>query len=151
MFQIQDARRLNAGDDNLAKLEKEVTLEHSNALKVEESMKQESKVQWLELEDGNNTFFHRTLMVRRNKNQIRRIKIKDGSVVEDEEGIREEAEIYYKKILAPTAPNHHVDSNWQPNKLLTEDQRTMLAMEMDEEEIKSVIWSGKERKGKLRA
>lgn len=72
MFQIQDARRISPGDDHLAKLEKEVTHDYISTLKLEESMlKQKSRVQWLELGDGNNKFFHRSLMVRRNKNQIR--------------------------------------------------------------------------------
>lgn len=108
-------------------------------------LKQKSRVQWLELGDGNNTFFHRSLMTRRNKNQIRRITLEDGAVIE-EDRIREEAENYYKIFLAPNGLANHEAGNWQPDKKLTKDQKTMFCTEVKEEEIKEVIWNKKEGK-----
>lgn len=85
----------------LAKLEKETTQTYMNALTLEESMlKQKSRVKWLQLGDGNNSFFYISLMIRRNKNQILHIKARDGSILESEE-ICEEAVEYFKSLLAP--------------------------------------------------
>lgn len=62
-------------------------------------LKQKSKVQRLELENGKNNFFYGSLMMGRNKNQITQVRSEDGSALEGEEQIWEEAEHYFKKIL----------------------------------------------------
>lgn len=96
MFQIQDARRLNLDDDTLAIREQEVIFEYLEALKLEENLlRQKARIKWLELGDGNNKFFHRSMIIRRSKNNIRRIETNDGRLIEEEDAVRAEA----KKIL----------------------------------------------------
>lgn len=65
MYKFQEARRLNWNDAYLAEKEKEATTEYCRLLGLEENLlKEKSRVQWLELGGGNNSFFHRSLMVR---------------------------------------------------------------------------------------
>lgn len=54
-------------------------------------LRQKTRIQWLEVGDGNNKIFHRSLLARRNKTQIWKIKTYDWRVIENEDGIREEA------------------------------------------------------------
>lgn len=90
-------------------------------------LKHKSRVWWLELGDGNNKFFYISLMARRNRNQITRIKKENGNVVEVEGMIKEEAENHFKRILAPRIITLDDMHNWQPDRTLSEEQRSMLS------------------------
>lgn len=96
--------------------------------------------------DGNNKFFHRSILAKRNKNQIRKIKTSDGRVIEAEDGIRNKAEKYFQEILAPCNTGDIVNDHWQPERMLTEAHKASLIQDVDEEEIKNVIWNSKEGK-----
>lgn len=87
---------------------------------------------------------HRSIQARGSKNQIRRIKLADGQVIEDEEGIRSEAEKYFMEILAPTTIQSLENLQWQPDMTLSEGEKSILVREVDDEEIKNVIWNSKE-------
>lgn len=63
--------------------------------------KHKSRVKWLELGDNNNSYFHRSLMARRNKNNIIHITSSDGRVLEYDEKIRNEVDFFFQNILAP--------------------------------------------------
>lgn len=103
LYKIQDACRQNWDDSNLAVMENEVAVEYSRVLELEESLlRQKSRVQWMELGDANNSFFHRSLMVRRNMNQINCIQKEDGSFMQEEDEIRDAAKMYFQNILAPS-------------------------------------------------
>lgn len=96
LYKIQEACILNCDNVDLAVMKKATSVEYSKILSREESLlKQKSRVQWQDLGDANNSFFHRSLMVRRNRNQINRIQKEDDSFLYEENEIRDEAEIYF--------------------------------------------------------
>lgn len=114
MFKIQDAQRLQRNDDNLVALEKKVTGEYLEVLKQEEVfLKQKSRMQWLELGDQNNKFFHWSIMARRNKNHMKRIVSKENVVIEDEGEIRDEAERYFKNIMGSVTRTSDITMQWE--------------------------------------
>lgn len=86
------------------------------------------------------------MLARRNINQIWKIKAEDGRIIEDEDGIRDEAERYFKEILAPTEPMIPGNDQWQPNRVLDDVQKATLIREVNEDEINEVIWNGTEEK-----
>lgn len=148
LYNIQDAHRQNWDDSNLAVMEKEVAVEYSRVLELEESLlRQKSRFQWLELGDANNSFFHRSLMVRRNRNQINHIQKEDGSFMQEENEIRDAAEMYFQNILAPS-PHCGIaqSTDCQPKNCLNQEQQDSLTEEVTDEEIKDVLWHMKESK-----
>lgn len=70
-------------------------------------LKQKSRVQWLDLGDGNNAFFHRHCKGRWNSNKIVMLQDIDGNEVSGHQGIAEIATSYFKHLLGTT---HDVDS-----------------------------------------
>lgn len=97
----------------MATQEKEVSEKFKKASRVEESfLKQKSRIQWLQLGDGNNAFFHHSLMARRNKNQITHIKVEDGTVLSNEAVIQVEAQRFFQQILGPQIRREEVDVEW---------------------------------------
>lgn len=148
MYKIQEVRRVQWDDRHLAMRGKETTDEYYKLMGLEENfLKQKSRIQWLELGDVNNSFFYRSLMVRRNKNQINRIQTEDDFFLYEEDDIRTEAENYFQGILAPVHHvNDFVDVDWNPRHILTHFQHESLIAEVREEEVKDVIWGTKEGK-----
>lgn len=60
---------------------------------MEESfLKQKARVNWLNLGDDNNNFFHQSIDQKRNKNNIRHIIDENGQHLDNEEAIQDEAE-----------------------------------------------------------
>lgn len=63
---------------------------------LEESfVKQRSKLHWLKIGDQNNKSFHSAITAREAVNGIKEIRYRDGTLVSDENGIKEEAERFF--------------------------------------------------------
>lgn len=107
-------------------------------------LRQKAQAQWLELIDGNNKFFHRSIQARQSKNRLRRIVLLDGLVIDDEDGIRKEIEKYFQEILALIGPQLVGNGEWPPDLMLSKEKKINLVKEVNDEEIKGVIWSSKE-------
>lgn len=61
-------------------------------------MKQKSKLNWLEVGDGNNRSFHNAVKIREVRNSIHEIRCEDGSIAKDDEGIKKEAGDYLQSL-----------------------------------------------------
>lgn len=144
MLKFQDARRLNPNDNELADKERLAAEKYIKALKLEECfLKQKARVNQLNLGDDNNAFFHQSIEQKINKNNIIE---EDGNQLDNEDAIRDEDEHYFKKILAPSSNPNNSNLQWQPDTVLIEDHTKSLLEEITDEEIKEVIWNGKEGK-----
>jgi hypothetical protein len=65
----------------------------------ENFLKQKSRNRWLNLGDGNNAFFHKSVKARNSSNLIKILKDEDGNRVEDMDQIKELAIGFYQKLL----------------------------------------------------
>lgn len=87
---------------------REATKEETKALKwwqlladlEEEFYKQRSKLNWLEVGDGNNKVFHNAAKIREIINSIREIVCSDGSIVSNEEDIKSESVRFFADFLS---------------------------------------------------
>lgn len=68
-------------------------------------MKQKSRVSWLNLGDGNNSYFHKTVKIRNSPNLIKVLKDEHGNKVTDMEKIKDMAICFYKRLLGHTYHN----------------------------------------------
>ncbi|XP_017228656.1 uncharacterized protein LOC108203954 [Daucus carota subsp. sativus] len=76
-----------------------------NALAVEETfLKQKSRINWLNLGDGNNEFFHRACKNRWNTNKIMVLEDNAGNSCTSHEDIAHIATDYFKNILGTSSP-----------------------------------------------
>lgn len=128
---IQDEIRAYARWQKLAELE-------------EEFLKQKSKVHWLDVGDGNNTFFHNSAKIREIRNAIFEIMRADGSIAKTEEDIKEEAGSFFKGFMEFQPPEFEGATVERLRKLLdfscSGADCIKLEREVTEEEIKGVLF-----------
>lgn len=89
--------------------------------------------------DDNNAFFHRSILHKRNKNNIRNIINEAGNHTDEEDKIRVEAEIISKRLLLQTLTLTFLASNSNPDNVLNEEKRNLLIDKVMTKEIKEVI------------
>lgn len=127
MFKMQDERRLIPNDDALVERENQLTREYQKAIKLEESfLKQKTRVNWLQLRENNNVLFHQSIVYKRNKNNIQCIINGNKNHLENEDMIQDEAECYFKTILALNLAWNTSNFHRQLDNVLIDDQRESL-------------------------
>ncbi|CAN6893929.1 unnamed protein product [Brassica oleracea] len=68
-------------------------------------LKKRSKLHWLNIGDQNNKTYHSAIAAREAVNGIREIRCRDGTLVNDENGIKEEAESFFREFLQHQPPD----------------------------------------------
>ncbi|XP_063942672.1 uncharacterized protein LOC135150335 [Daucus carota subsp. sativus] len=96
---FQEGMSFSAPPD-VFKTKESLCLDLQRALSAEEIfLKQKSRVQWLELGDGNNSFFHRACKSRWNVNKILMLEDRLGNTLTSHEDIASTAVDYFKELL----------------------------------------------------
>jgi len=68
----------------------------------ENFLKQKSRIKWLNLGDGNNSFFHNSVKVRNSTNLIKVLKDSEGNSIHDVMEIKSMAINFYQQLLGTT-------------------------------------------------
>ena len=90
----------NNPSDSLIQLEKQLIEDYNLImLQEEEYWTLKSRLNWASFGDRNTSFFHVSMVVRRNRNKIRCIKDNNGEWIMEEERVKEFILIGYKKII----------------------------------------------------
>ncbi|KAH0776851.1 hypothetical protein KY290_008262 [Solanum tuberosum] len=104
LHDLQSTMRQPGQSTEILQLEKEVKENLEKWLNIKESiLKQKSRVQWLQLGDGNTTYYHASLKSRIAQNKILRLTTTDGRMVNSSNVIEEEIIEFYKKLLGSCA------------------------------------------------
>lgn len=110
----------------------------------EKYLKQKSKLHWMQVGDKNNKTFHRAVVAREAKNQIKEIQCSDGSVVKGD-AVKKEAEIFFREFLQ-FIPEDYL--GFELNELqdllpfrCSENDQEMLTSEVSAGEIQRVLFS----------
>ncbi|XP_056850253.1 uncharacterized protein LOC108824527 [Raphanus sativus] len=111
----------------------------------EKILSQKAKVHWLGIGDGNNKQFHRAAKAREVRNAIREIHKEDGTIVETQEEIKEEAVRHFSTFLSHKPEDFVGIAEDELKQLLDfecdETDMRLLDNEVSEEEIKKVLFS----------
>jgi hypothetical protein len=101
---------------------------------------QRSRITWLRYVDRNTSFFHRKASNRARKNKINRLKLKDGSFIEDYDEMKELASNFFTNL-------YKKDTEVKPNGFLdlvqasvTEDMNVDLMRGYSDEEIRDALF-----------
>lgn len=108
-------------------------------------LKQKSKLHWLALDDQNNSYFQKSITIRKMRNSIRQIMNTNGDVLTNGEEIKQVAGEYFQNILSHKPPDYQGMSIADIQELIqfrcTDLEREDLTREVTEEEIKKVLFS----------
>ena len=138
---------MNPLDSLTRQEEKALLAEYAQAARNEESfLKQKSRVLWLKEGDHNSAFFFKTMASRRNRKRILSLQTSNGSTVEGEEAVGNEAINFYKNLLGKTRctiPTQERKSFFESLDLgkLSDLQGFHLVRDVESVEIKEVFFS----------
>ncbi|KAK3230020.1 hypothetical protein Dsin_001901 [Dipteronia sinensis] len=95
-------------DTNLRMRENELINEYTLSLQAEEDLlRKKSRIQWLKAGDRNSSYFFKAINGRRNRSKIHSITGDDGSLIEDDIPVKNEAIHHFQNILGCSMPVRH--------------------------------------------
>jgi len=111
----------------------------------EKILKQKSKLHWLKVGDGNNKVFYKTAKIREVVNAIKEIKCPDGTIVDTQDAMKDEARRFFQDFLSYKPDHYQGIEKEELQDLLqsfcTEEEGLYLIKEVSMEEIKTVLFS----------
>ncbi|KAL1215901.1 hypothetical protein V5N11_029180 [Cardamine amara subsp. amara] len=118
---------------------------HAMAILEEAFLKQKSKIHWLAVGDQNNKYFHRVSQARRSRNAIRVIQNVSGENIFSVEGIKKEAESWFKGFLQQGSSDFEAPSMNSLQELLdyrcSEEMHQIPLKPVLPKEIKNVLFA----------
>jgi len=106
LIKAQSSFLSSHGNESIHRRVKECRLLYISISSAEENfLKQKSRINWLNLWDGNTSYFHKTTKLRNSSNLIKVIKDDNGNKVVDMKGIKEVVIGFYMRLLGSS--DHH--------------------------------------------
>ncbi|KAI9174132.1 hypothetical protein LWI28_012433 [Acer negundo] len=131
-------------DTNLSIREKELINSYTLTLQAEEDLlRQKFRIQWLKAGDRNSSYFFKAINGRRNRSKIHSISGDDGSLIEGDIPVKNEAIRHFQNILGCTMPTRHgigTLSNIIDN-VISNDQADLMNRDVTNDEIREVCFS----------
>ncbi|KAK3193357.1 hypothetical protein Dsin_024667 [Dipteronia sinensis] len=132
-------------DSNLRMRDKELISCYTSTLKAEEDLlRQKSRIQWLKAGDRNSFYLFKAINGKRNRSKIHSITGDDGSLIECDMLVKNEAIHHFQTILGWSMPvRHGIGSTFSNiiDKVISNDQADLIGREVTNEEIHEVCFS----------
>lgn len=136
---LNDKIILEGMDQESFQRERSLLLKYEDILSKEEIFwKQKSRENWLRMGDKNTKFFHNVTKIRRSKNWISKLQIRNNQISEDPEVIKEEIISFYSNLLNNKEGSHLLDQKkllTRIPKIISEEQNQMLNGKINMEEV----------------
>ncbi|XP_050211627.1 uncharacterized protein LOC126661803 [Mercurialis annua] len=146
---IQSSLQSDPLNENLLLEENAYVIHYKKLIMLEEnSLRQKSRINWIDLGDDNNRFFCNSVKIRRCRNRITKLFNADGSVLDSQEAISESMVQFYKNQLGEKAADttyigpNIVDFGPKVN----EDNSIMLTSAVSPDEVKATMFAIKRGK-----
>jgi hypothetical protein len=101
--------------------------------------KQRAHVHWMKGGDRNSKYFHTVATERKKMNKIKRLRREDGSVVEEEEAMREVATNYFMKLFTSHAGTRMEELLGHIDPRVTQPMNEMLCKEFTVKEVEEAL------------
>lgn len=138
--EIQAIQACPYSDDRMAKT-RELQQDLEAALDRKEMYQhQRSRVDWLKYGDWNSSFFHATVIQRRQRNQLTTLKTKAGIVLEMEEEINEHLATYFQTLFQAAADQDFNDVLSSVTTVVFVEMNTNLVKPVTDVEIKAAAF-----------
>ncbi|XP_043697301.1 uncharacterized protein LOC122648107 [Telopea speciosissima] len=148
LAQIQISLAAHPNDLNLVSLETAAKKKLWAALNTEEKfLKEKSRVKNIQLGDGNNSFFHKSMVCRQNRNHILEVYNAENEVIKDPNLIKEEAISFYMNLFGANVEDVGFFPETVPlQHSLDLVQQNSLIGQVSNKEIREVVFSMKNSK-----
>ncbi|KAI8525452.1 hypothetical protein RHMOL_Rhmol13G0231200 [Rhododendron molle] len=125
----------NFQKENQIREELELTL-----LREEMYQHQRSRLNWITYGDKNTAFFHATVIQRRQRNQLTRLKNNEGVWLSEDHEINEHLSEYFSKLFTATGSRDFEEVLHKVDKCVTDDMNCKLTRRVSDEEIKEAVF-----------
>ncbi|GJX36121.1 RNA-directed DNA polymerase, eukaryota, reverse transcriptase zinc-binding domain protein [Tanacetum coccineum] len=125
----------------LRSAEVKILKEYMTIMEYEEKLLfQKSKIKWLSLGDRNNSFFHKTLKGRYQKNRIKKIQDVNGKCFKGQD-VADQFEVHFKNFLGQSYEVKEIDEPFSlfKNKI-SDDEALSLVEDISYKEIKDALF-----------
>ncbi|KAL8122620.1 hypothetical protein AgCh_010817 [Apium graveolens] len=138
---------LNTEDASLLSVENNLIRNLNLALAEEESLfLQKSRVKWMGLGDGNNSFFHQQCKAHWNRNKILVLQDESGTMVHGQQLCADVAVQYFQQLLGPQVVHSTIDLEAVDCTVISEAQATALSASVNDDLIYSTLKKMKKNK-----
>ncbi|KAK3222001.1 hypothetical protein Dsin_009026 [Dipteronia sinensis] len=118
---------------------------YMSTLKAEKDLlRQKSRIQWLKAGDRNSLYFFKAINGKRNRSKIHSITGDDGSLIEGDNLVKNEAIRHFQTILGCSMPARHGIGSTLSNiidKVISNDQADFMGRDVTNDEIREVCFS----------
>lgn len=107
----------------------------------EKTLKQKSKLDWLRLGDGNNSYFHASIKAENNSKKLNMLYKDDGTLVTSQTNIRDEILNYYIGLMGTSdSTTQHIDvlAMREGHQLNIEKRQTLVTPAIEHEIFKAL-------------
>jgi len=104
---------------------------------------QKSREKWIKFGDRNSSFFHAQTIIRRKKNRIHGLQLPNGTWTSDDTILQDEAQKYFKNLLANTQPHQNRTFNFGPHPTIVEPSKISLTSTITKTEVFNALNSMK--------
>ncbi|KAK3226009.1 hypothetical protein Dsin_005871 [Dipteronia sinensis] len=128
------------GDLTIKSIEAKAALDDSD----EDLLRQKSRIQWLKTGDRNSSYFFKAINGKRNRSKIQYITGDDGSLIEGDILVKNEAIHHFHTILGCSMPARHGIGSTLWNiidKVISNDQANFMGRDVTNDEIREVYFS----------
>lgn len=101
---------------------------------------QRSRVNWLKYGDRNSSFFHATVIQRRQRNQLTKLKTEAGIVLEAEEEINEHLVTYFQTLFQAAAERDFTEVLSSVTMEVSDEMNVNLTKSVTDAEIKATAF-----------
>ncbi|XP_043697297.1 uncharacterized protein LOC122648102 [Telopea speciosissima] len=136
----------------LVAMESDAKMKLWEALSIEEKfLKEKSRVKNIQLVDGNNRFFYKSMVCRKNRNHILEVRTEGVDVIKEPNLIKEEAVSFYKNLFGVDADDRGFFPESVPLQYgLNSAQQENLVGKVSNEEIRELVFALKNSKHQSR-
>ncbi|KAL8091704.1 hypothetical protein AgCh_034098 [Apium graveolens] len=137
----------NTTDASLLSVENKLIKDLNLALAEEESLfLQKSRVKWMGLGDGNNSFFHQQCKAHWNRNKILVLQDELGTMVHGQQHCADVAVRYFQQLLGPQITHSTIDLEAVDCTVISEAQASILSASVNDELIYNTLKKMKKNK-----
>lgn len=97
---------------------------------------QRSRLNWISYGDRNTAFFHATMIQRRQRNQLSKLRVEGGSWVSSDREINEQLHDYFSSLFQATGPRNFDLILGQVEASVSQSMNISLTRPFSDEEIK---------------
>ncbi|XP_038984384.1 uncharacterized protein LOC120111405 [Phoenix dactylifera] len=140
-LQGREDREGELEEGEMADLRRYLASHHSLLHQQETIWRQKSRVQWVKEGDRNTSFFHRSAVIRRQRNMIRSLRVGAGQRVVEDSAVRQALVEFFRSRWTEVEGPYVMDQLPRPAVRVEESENAALIQPVLDREVQEAVWA----------